>query len=463
MDRQLTGRPSGDLPSGRLRSGKGLGGELPAGEVRRPPYGRNPVLAAGGVRARGEIVAAARELFARHGYQATTVESIGEATGRSGAAVYQYFEGKAEIFGIFLREAGADLSAVGRRFPVLTDDSDGRQQLADWVAELVDVVSRHQGTFLLWAQVQFNEPALAAIARRNFDGFQNSVLQRLAASGARPPTPGMVAVGILSVVQWSYFLFVARFPELGLPRVEQALAVVLQAYLFGPPAAAVQWPVAAEQDSELPSIPLGDELGLRRPVTARGAGTVQRILQATTDRFREMGYQGTSLSDVAATAGVSHGSVYTYWADREAVFRTLAQDALAAVELRVAALPASLQSAEGLDGWLDEWVSMLDQHGPVLFVWIHEVESLELAELTDRMNRALDAAADFVASSAGTPPPDPPALHVVLRAVLTDVPYVLSAQLGILERDAAYGFVAGLLHAGLGIPRAAPTPPVPDR
>ena len=37
------------------------------------------------------------------------MESIGEATGRSGAAVYQYFEGKAEIFGIFLREAGDEL------------------------------------------------------------------------------------------------------------------------------------------------------------------------------------------------------------------------------------------------------------------------------------------------------------------------------------------------------------------
>ena len=69
------------------------------------PYGRNPALAAHGVRARAEIVEAARELFARNGYQATTVESIGEATGRSGAAVYQYFEGKVEIFEVFLRES----------------------------------------------------------------------------------------------------------------------------------------------------------------------------------------------------------------------------------------------------------------------------------------------------------------------------------------------------------------------
>ena len=48
--------------------------------MRRPPYGRNPELAAHGVRARTEIIDAARKLFAEQGYQATTGESIGEST-----------------------------------------------------------------------------------------------------------------------------------------------------------------------------------------------------------------------------------------------------------------------------------------------------------------------------------------------------------------------------------------------
>jgi AcrR family transcriptional regulator len=451
VDRQLNAPPAGEFPV--------------AGEIRRPPYGRNPVLAAAGMRARTEMIDAARELFARHGYQGTTVESIGEATGRSGAAVYQYFEGKAEIFGIFLREAGADLCAVGDRFPVLTDDDAGRRALAGWVADLIAMLGRHHGTFLLWAQVQFNEPALAAIGRQNLDRFQTAVLRRLAASGAHPPVPGMVAVGILSVVQWSYFVFVARFPQVGLQRVERALATVLHAYLFGPAGPPVHWPVAAGESPEVPSLPLGDALGLRRPVTARGLGTIQRILQATTERYRELGYQGTSLTDVATAAGVSHGSVYTYWKDREAVFRTLAQDALAAVELRVAALPAAVRSADGLDNWLDDWMCMLDQLGPVLFVWTHEVDSVALAELTDRVNHALDTAAGCVASATGSGADDPAAMVVVLRAVLIDVPYVLSAQLGILHRDAAYGFVAGLLHAGSGVrrsPSAVPGPVDPD-
>jgi AcrR family transcriptional regulator len=421
-------------------------------EVRRPPYGRNPALAAHGVRARREIVEAARELFARKGYQATTVEAIGEATGRSGAAVYQYFEGKVEIFEAFMRESTAELIAVGEHFPVLTDDRGGAEALQGWVGELMQVFLRHKGTFLGWAQVQFSEPKLAAIGQANLQRFQESVVQRLVAAGAHPPTPGIVPVGILSFTQWSLFMYVAQRPEFSQEELERAVARTLHTYLFTQAEVVGRWPTT-DDGAELPSIPLGDALGLRRPVTARGVGTVQRILLAAAERFSRAGYNGTSLSDIATTAGVSHGSVYTYWADREALFATLAQDACAAVELRVQGLDEALRTPGGLSNWLHGWVSMLDVHGAVLFTWTHEVVDLPgLTELTERMNSAMNAAADMIIDrSSLAPMEDPKAMCIAVRAILADVPYVLSTQLGILERDAAYDFVAGLLREGVGI------------
>jgi len=420
-------------------------------EVRRPPYGRNPALAAHGVRARREIVEAARELFARRGYQATTVEAIGEATGRSGAAVYQYFEGKVEIFEAFMRESTAELITVGDQFPVLSDDPAGAAALQVWVGDLMQVFLRHKGTFLGWAQVQFSEPKLAAIGQANLKKFQESIVERLVAAGAHPPTPGVVPVGILSFTQWSLFMYVAQRPEFSQERLERAVASTLHTYLFTPAESVGRWPTT--DGEELPSIPLGDALGLRRPVTARGVGTVQRILLAAADRFSRAGYNGTSLSDIAATAGVSHGSVYTYWADREALFTTLAQDACAALELHVQGLKEALRTPDGLSNWLHGWVAMLDIHGAVLFTWTHEVVDLPgLTELTGRMNDAMNTAADmFLDNSARAPMEDPKAMCIAVRAMLADVPYVLSTQLGILERDAAYDFVAGLLREGVGI------------
>jgi len=90
----------------------------------------------------------------------------------------------------------------------------------------------------------------------------------------------------------------------------------------------------------------------------------------------------------------------------------------------------------------------------VLYVWTHEVaDSPELCEPTAQMNAAVDSvAAAFISSSTRAPLTDPEAMRVVLRALLTDVPYVLSTQLGILDRDATLAFVGGLLRAGVGAP-----------
>ena len=424
----------------------------PAAHVRRPPYGRSPTLAAHGIRAREEIIAAARELFARQGYQATTVESIGEATGRSGAAVYQYFVGKSEIFGIFLQESGVELSDLGHRFPLLTDDAAGQLALEGWLGQLTDLLHRHQSTFLMWAPIQYTEPELAAIGARNLGGFQHGIAQQLAASGAHPPTPAIAPIGMLSVVQWSYFIFLARRSEISQQRLLAALAGVLRGYLFS--TWSVVTPAAAPvRDEEMPNIPLGDAMGLRRPVTARGVGTVQRILLAAAERFRIAGFLGTTLSDVATAAGVSHASVYTYWADRDALFASLARDALAAVRLRVGALPDALRTPGGLTRWIEGWVTMLAAHGAVLYVWIHEVDDPAIEALTAQMHEVVDRAGSLlIAASSRAPVQDAEAMGVVLRAVLTDVPYVLSAQLGILDRDATCAFIGGLLAAGVGAP-----------
>ena len=80
----------------------------------------------------------------------------------------------------------------------------------------MDLLARHKSTFLLWAPVQFTEPSLAEVGRLNLSRYQGFIVERLAAAGAHPPTPNTVPIGILSIVQWSYFDFLARHPD-GLP------------------------------------------------------------------------------------------------------------------------------------------------------------------------------------------------------------------------------------------------------
>lgn len=58
-----------------------------------------------------------------------------------------------------------------------------------------------------------------------------------------------------------------------------------------------------------------------RPLTARGAATRARILDAAADLIYARGVERTSLDDVMAASGVSKSQLYHYFADKDALVR----------------------------------------------------------------------------------------------------------------------------------------------
>jgi AcrR family transcriptional regulator len=80
----------------------------------------------------------------------------------------------------------------------------------------------------------------------------------------------------------------------------------------------------------------------RAPLTARGRRTRASVLEAATKVFIEQGYTATRMSDIATTAGVAHGTVYTYFDTKESVLDSV-------VEETVADLLASLRASTAAD------------------------------------------------------------------------------------------------------------------
>lgn len=102
---------------------------------------------------RREILAAAAELFARHGYHGVSIGDLGRAVGLTGPALYRHFSGKEAV----LAEILLDISAR------LLDEGGARAQRAADPAAALDALLRWHIAFAL------DNPALITVHERELD------------------------------------------------------------------------------------------------------------------------------------------------------------------------------------------------------------------------------------------------------------------------------------------------------
>ena len=58
-----------------------------------------------------------------------------------------------------------------------------------------------------------------------------------------------------------------------------------------------------------------------RELRAQGRETVRKLLEAGLIEFEERGFSGVRVDDVVRRAGISHGTFYLYFANKEDLFR----------------------------------------------------------------------------------------------------------------------------------------------
>lgn len=69
------------------------------------------------------------------------------------------------------------------------------------------------------------------------------------------------------------------------------------------------------------------------------AGHRAVLLQAASRLFREQGFAGISIADIAAAAGLTHGAFYTHFASKEALCAEVVEQAINETVARVKAIP----------------------------------------------------------------------------------------------------------------------------
>jgi AcrR family transcriptional regulator len=110
--------------------------------------------------------------------------------------------------------------------------------------------------------------------------------------------------------------------------------------------------------------PTTDTTPARPSLTAKGAATRLRIVEAAAARIRTRGAAGTSIDDVRADARVSASQLYHYFSDKKELVRAVvAHEAAIAVAEQRPHLD-SLDSIASLGAWRDALVARARQRGP---------------------------------------------------------------------------------------------------
>ena len=70
-----------------------------------------------------------------------------------------------------------------------------------------------------------------------------------------------------------------------------------------------------------------------RELRAQGRETVRKLLEAGMVEFEVRGFHGVRVDDVVRRAGISHGTFYLYFSNKEDLFKALLKDALHDMEI----------------------------------------------------------------------------------------------------------------------------------
>ncbi len=150
---------------------------------------------------RAQLLDAARDVFAAHGYHAAAMDDIAERAGVSKPVLYQHFPGKLELYRALLTTYADELVERVRDALEHRDDNQDRARAA--VAAYFDFVAEEAGSYRLVFESDLRgEPEAAAVV----DGARDRCIELVADAvttdaGLDPDRARLLAVGLVGLSQ----------------------------------------------------------------------------------------------------------------------------------------------------------------------------------------------------------------------------------------------------------------------
>jgi AcrR family transcriptional regulator len=333
--------------------------------VRRPPFGSNPLVGERGSDTQRKILGAALDVFAEVGFNEARVELITSRAGCSRPAFYQYFSSKDDVFWQLAGQLGQEMVQLGHRLDPVGDDAEGIAALESWIDQFMALYEDYAPVFSAFqAASRDHEPMVQGSS--GISGRLGTDLLRAFAIEGRGRHNATLATSVVAVLIRCSFYWRSLEASVDHDRLVNGLAQLVHR-LFAGPIEDVNVHRRKVVDRAVPDVPVPDghaDAALR----PRGQKTRQLLLDAGTAVLPARGYHDARVDDIVEAAGVSHGSFYRYFDNKEDFFRVLAEEASARMVELLDGFPADAPEAD-LREWLEEWFATYESNGGVISTW----------------------------------------------------------------------------------------------
>ena len=186
---------------------------------------------------------------------------------------------------------------------------------------------------------------------------------------------------------------------------------------------------------------------------------MRTLLDAGLVVFDERGYQAARVDDIVKGARTSHGTFYLYFANKEDLFRVLAEECAEIITTLTDDLGPIGPDDDGysvLRTWIAGFVDTYRRHGPVIRTWAEaQVDDRDINELGMRaMDNIVSGLAQRIAESSGTADPGTAALALV--AMVERLSYFLGSRDIVHDTDELLDTLTQFAHLGIfGATRAS--------
>jgi AcrR family transcriptional regulator len=332
--------------------------------ARRRPFGANPTVGERGTETQNKILAAGLEVFADVGFDGARVELITERAGCSRPAFYQYFSSKDDVFWKLAGRLGADMVDLGSRLPKIGADANGVSALEKWIDDFGTLHEGYSAVFASFQAASRDQPATGRSSQSVSERLATALLDAFGVDAAKRENlllgEGVVAIVVRCSFYWENMETVASRKSF-----VRAVALFVHRLLAGPVDGVNVDRAVRAPKVEVPPAPHVEHI---RDVRPRGEKTRRKLLDAGAKVLPSHGYQAARVDDIAEVAGVSHGSFYRYFQNKDDFFRVLAEDAsLRMIEL-LDAFPAE-GGRDAMRSWTEDWFTTYESNGGVISVW----------------------------------------------------------------------------------------------